>query len=390
MEKIKEVIIGKKDFQEDTENKMETTNNNQNKIYYGDIEQVNRLGYQDYNNFLENKNSKQKLNGFNNSYLDIVDYILKITHQIWEEKSIGVIYDNYSNNVKVHTGTHTIKGINAMVSNTMQSIHAFPDKRLIASNVIWSGDDEGGFYSSHRMVTTGTNLNSSVFGKATGKKVISRSVADCLCFQNRIIEEWVTGDSLYIVQQLGYNPIDFVKNLNQERKFVSLPETFGVTDTKEGQLAPTVYKRRDTHFEISDFILEMYNKIWERRLFNYVKDFYTDNSVIHYIGGKSLIGFSQIQGALISLFACFPTAKFIIERVTCNQVDTNEHDVAVRWRIQGIHEGLGYFGKASNKSIQILGITHLKVLNERVIKEWITFDGIDILKQIYTASGQDS
>nr|WP_279389170.1 ester cyclase [Scopulibacillus darangshiensis] len=97
------------------------------------------------------------------------------------------------------------------------------------------------------------------------------------------------------------------------------------------------------------------------------------------------MGLNEIQGMFISLFASFPTAKFIVERVTCNQrKDADEWDVAVRWRLQGIHEGIGYFGRPSNKPIKILGINHVRVRNEKIVEEWMAFDGMDVLKQIHT------
>ena len=43
--------------------------------------------------------------GFDPKYNDIVDYILKITHEIWEEKGIDTICDTYSEGITLFTGT---------------------------------------------------------------------------------------------------------------------------------------------------------------------------------------------------------------------------------------------------------------------------------------------
>lgn len=356
------------------------------KVFYGDSREVNRRGYNDYNDFVRNTERKQSMKGFDDTYLDFVDYILKITHRIWEEKEVGLIYDTYSNDIKVHTGINTFHGVDQVVANTLQSLHAFPDDKEIGENVVWSGDDEDGFYSSHRITSIGTNLNDSSYGPATGKKVTYRSVADCFCYGNRIVEEWIVRDGLYIVEQLGINPAEFAKKLakQSQNNVSSLQTQFGIGDTMEGQLVPQVYTREYSHFEIGDFILEMYNKVWQRRLLNHVRDFYADNATVNYIGGKSLVGFNQIQGAFISLLASFPKSRFIIERVTCNQRNSpNDWDVAVRWRLQGTHEGIGYFGQPSGKPVEILGITHLRVLEEKIVEEWITFDGLEVLRQIH-------
>lgn len=390
MSKVEQNVLDKKEVQYETTKKQK---NLSTKVFYRNSNEVVSKGYKDYNDFSKNTERKQRMKGFDDTYRDFVDYILTITHRIWEEKEIGLIYDTYSNDIKVHTGINTFHGINQVVSNTLQSLHGFPDDREIGDNVVWSGNDEEGFHSSHRITSIGTNLNESSYGPATGKKITYRSTADCFCYANRIVEEWIVRDGLYIVEQLGIDPIDYAKKLAKQSisNPKSLQTNFGMPEAMDGQIVPKVYKKQCTEFEVGDFILDMYNKIWERRLFNHVKDFYTDNATVHYIKGTSLVGFNQIQGAFISLLASFPTSKFIVERVTCNERNShNEWDVAVRWRLQGIHEGIGYFGKPMGKPVEILGISHFRIVNEKVVEEWITFDGLEVLRQIYVQTLEQS
>ena len=356
------------------------------KVFYGDSREVNRLGFSDYNEFIKNTERKQSMTGFDNEYLDIVDYIIKCTHRIWEEKGIGLIYTHYHNECIVHSGSSHSHGINQVVSGSIQMKHAFPDRKCIGENVIWSGNDKEGFYTSHRGLSVGTNLGDSVFGPATGKKAAFRVIADCVVHANRIVEEWLIRDYLAIVKQLGFKPVKVAQNLARQTqlKTPALQTRYGVGDPMQGQLVPQVYARKFDYFEIGDFILEMYNKVWETRLFNQVEDFYEDNAVVHYISNQMLVGHEQIQGMIISLIASFPCAQFIVERVTCNQGSTEkEWDVAVRWRLQGLHEGIGTFGMPSGKPVDILGASHLKVKNEKIVEEWIILDGIDVLRQIH-------
>ena len=69
-------------------------------------------------------------------------------------------------------------GIKDVVANTLMTLHSFPDRRLIGEQVIWSKHDTKGYLSSHRVLSTATNLGDSDFGKATGKKVNFRTVID--------------------------------------------------------------------------------------------------------------------------------------------------------------------------------------------------------------------
>lgn len=142
------------------------------------MKEVNPVRYADYNDYLQLPDKKQELPGFDPEYHDIVDYILKITHRIWEEKGIGVIYDTYHNDVTMHCASTNLVGIKDVVANTLMTLHSFPDRRLIGEQVSWSKHDTNGFLSAHRVLSAATNLG-EVWGRATGKKVNFRTVIDC-------------------------------------------------------------------------------------------------------------------------------------------------------------------------------------------------------------------
>lgn len=354
------------------------------KVFYGDSSDVNPVGYNDYNDFINIKEKKQNLRGFDDEYNDFVDYILKITHRIWEEKGIGIIYDTYHNNVIMHAGSNNIAGIQSVIAGTLQTLHAFPDRRLIGQNVVWSKFDENGYLSSHRIMSTATNLGDSEFGGATGRKVTFRTTVDCAVHDNRIHEEWLVRDNLWIVKQLGFNPHDVAKKMAKatSHKTPALQSRFGLCESMEGQFFPEKYTAKDS--SVGEFMLEMTNRIYQYKMISDVKKYYADNAIVHYICDKDLVGFDQIQGALVSLLSSFPNASYTVDRITCNQREkVNEWDVSVRWRLRGLHEGRGYFGQPSGKPIEILGINQFHVANNKILEEWVTFDGLDVLRQIY-------
>jgi hypothetical protein len=148
---------------------------------------------------------KQNLPGFDAKYLNIVDYILKITEEIWEQRAIWVIYDTYGTDIPIHSGAGTVCGVEEVVRGTLKTLSSFPDRKMGGEAVIWSTIGDNHFYSSHRIGSTATNLGDTVFGKATGKKVFFRTIADCLVTENRIVEEWLVRDNLHLIQQLGFN-----------------------------------------------------------------------------------------------------------------------------------------------------------------------------------------
>ncbi|GAA0181001.1 ester cyclase [Clostridium sediminicola] len=356
-----------------------------NKVFYGDSTQVNPLGWLDYNDLvkLEGKN-KQKLVGFDPKYNDFVHYILGITHEIWEEKGLGVIYDTYSNNIAIHTSSGTSYGVSGVITSTLQNIHMFPDRKLVGQNVVWSENTDGSFFSSHRILNIATNHGDNSYGKATGKKVAYRAIADCMAINNRIFEEWVLRDNLWIVKQLGYDPHEVAKKLATVTKNAgpALQSKFGIGESMEGQFYPELYKAKDD--SVGEMVLQMVSEIWGYKLINKVKDYYHDNAVNHFICNMDLNGYDEIQGMFVSLFASFPNAAIEVDRVTCNgRGAENSWDVAVRWRINGVHEGYGYFGDPSGNRIEIMGINHYHIIDNKVKEEWVLFDGLEVLRQIY-------
>ena len=98
---------------------------------------------------------RQPLAGFDADYVDFVDYIVRCTHRIWEEKKVDLIYSHYSTDCVVHTLAGETRGAEAVVQGTVRTLAAFPDRTPVADDVIWSGDETRGFYSSHRITSHG-------------------------------------------------------------------------------------------------------------------------------------------------------------------------------------------------------------------------------------------
>ncbi len=359
-------------------------------IFYGDMSAVNPVGEYDYNAFVTLESSEQELPGFDDQYNDFVDYIMKITHRIWEEKGIGIIYDTYHNNVVMHLGSTNAVGVDKVICGTLETLHAFPDRKLIGQNVIWSRHREDGFMSSHRILSTATHLNDSTFGPATDKKINFRTVVDCAVSHNRIYEEWLVRDNLWIVKQLGLDPRAVAQQMAQSTCDNNGVERtrYGMDANMKGQFFPERYEAKDA--SIGEYVMEMVHRIYSCRRFDEVKRYYAENATLHYICDKDLAGHQAIQGMLVNLFASFPNAAYLVERVTVNaRPEPETYDVAVRWRISGLNEGLGMFGKPSGKPVTFLGITHLRLEGRKVVEEWMTYDGLDVLRQMYNSAKEE-
>ena len=89
----------------------------------------------------------------------------------------------------------------------------FPDRQLLAEDVIWIGNDDEGYLSSHRILSRASHLHDGTYGKATGKKLVYRVIADCACKNNQVYDEWLVKDQGAIVRQLEIDPKQYASNL---------------------------------------------------------------------------------------------------------------------------------------------------------------------------------
>jgi predicted ester cyclase len=293
--------------------------------------------------------------------------------------------------VQIHRGLVNSHGVNEVISGTLQTLQSFPDRSGLGYSVIWSGNDKDGFFTSHRGKSVGTNLGDTLYGPATGKKVMFRTTADCLIHNNKIYEEWLVMDTHHLVEQLGFDPVEVAKRTAQQTKALAPNLQFNISQSAEEGLQPEHYEPKNNTFEIGDFILLLFNQVWSRKSLNKIKEFYENNAVLHYVRNRDMVGHSEIQGTFLNLFSSVPNAKVLIDRVTCNKRGSDDDwDIAVRWRLQGIHGGIGYFGKASGKNIEINGVNHYKVRNQKIQEEWMLFDGLDVLRQVYTEREEEN
>ena len=156
------------------------------------------------------------MKGFDSKFKDLPDYILKITYQIWENKDMESIMQYYAENIPVRSPSGVIYGPEAVVEATKATLQEFPDRQVLGEDVIWIGNEENGFLSSHRILSKTTHQNDGMYGPATGKKIVYRVIADCACRNNQVYDEWLVRDQGAIIRQIGLDPKKYAANLMQE------------------------------------------------------------------------------------------------------------------------------------------------------------------------------
>jgi len=332
---------------------------------------------------------RQKLQGFDDDYVDIVDYIVRSTHKIWEEGGIGRIYNHYAHKAVIHTSDGLTYGRDKVIADSLKTMAAFPDIRLYADDVIWSGNDRDGFHSSHRIYWVGHNTGYSIYGPPTGRRVTRYGIAHCFVKENRVVEEWICRDELALIRQLGFDEHELARKMAAQEvaNGIKPSKQFneGELERLRGQLPPEKYvSKTGRDFDPEVFVRGSIHEIWNWRLLNRIKDYYLPNYFVRTSGNRQLYGRGDLKAYILAWLAAFPDLAVQVDHVCWQPNGPDGYRVATRWTLQGTHRGPGVYGEPTGKRIRIIGITHHEIQNDKFVQEWTLFDEFALLKQLCT------
>ncbi len=348
-----------------------------------DVLQVERRDYVDL--APTDRPRQQSLRGFDPIYTDIVDYIVRCTHRIWEERDIGLIYTHYTHNAAVYYTLGAVHSREAIVLDTIQRLVSFPERRGMATQVIWRGNDVDGFYTSHLVTGSGRHTQMGHLGPPTGRPFTSRTIADCMVFENRIYREWIVADNMAIVRQLGLDPNAIAAAKAKEMLDAGqAPIDIGENRRMLGQLPPDSEPDLSiAHNETEAWCLRWLHEVWNRRMLGTIRDIYAPNVQWHGPLMKELYGRAAVLHQTLALLGAIPDCSYVPQHVCSVASEEGGEKVAIRWVLEGHHLGYGPFlGAPTGTRLFVMGITHLHVINRKVTDEWTVYDEMAILTQI--------
>jgi predicted ester cyclase len=322
------------------------------------------------------------LEGFDPKFADFPDYILGITREIWEERGLHTLHDYYAPDIAVRSPAGITLGNTGVIAATMATLAEFPDRQLLGEDVIWSGDATTGFLSSHRIVSTATHLGDGVYGPASGRSFTYRIIADCAAKDNQIYDEWLIRDQGAIVRQLGVDGKTFAAQQIEAdggaeaavRPFTPELDTH-IEYTGRGNDDPTGERHAGVMTSIMGADLGAIEREYDRA------------AHLELPGGRTGHGWVDADSFWLGLRSAFPNATFTIH----HQIGRNDPGMAprsaVRWSLDGLHEGWGAFGAPTGSSVHVMGISHAEFGPWGLRREWTLFDETAIWKQILLHTG---
>ncbi len=292
---------------------------------------------------------------------DIVDYILGITFEIWEEGGIELIHRYYADDVIVFGLDNVLRG----------------------AAVIWSGSRTEGYYSSHRVVSPMTNTGPSAFGPATNRNVTIMNIADCIVEEGVITGEWLMRDNGALVRQLGFDVADAARQIaagrsDESREWI-VRETerlrdAGLSALPDEPAAPALDAGMFAHHVIAALWSDGNGDVLERA--------YAPYAVLHRSPIERYSGRAAVMTHYASLRGALAPYGVSVDHVATQPYGIDGMHVAVRWAVAGRHEG-DYLGcAASGKDVYVLGSSHFRIVADRIAVEWTVFDSAAVLSQM--------
>ncbi|MFQ6549884.1 nuclear transport factor 2 family protein [Aestuariibius sp. 2305UL40-4] len=313
------------------------------------------------------------MKGFDPKFRDFPDYILKITKEIWEDRGLGArMKDYYHPEVVVRTPWGISVGEPAMTAATMATVVEFPDRELLGEDVIWSGDPEAGMLSSHRIYSRATHGGSGLFGAATRRPIGIYALADCYAKDGQISDEWLIRDNGGLVRQIGEEPRDWAL-----RKVEQGMRAFTADQDRAGP-----YSGRGNEHALGQRLAELLERLMAAE-FSIIPEAWDRAAELHYPGGVEGHGWRDADRAWLGLRAAFPSAEFTVHHVIGREDPMMAPRAAVRWSLDGLHDGWGAFGAPSGARVHVMGITQAEFGPWGLRREWTLWDETAIWMQIH-------
>jgi predicted ester cyclase len=335
---------------------------------------------------LEEGPPRQALDGFDPVYRDFVDYIVRCTHRIWEEKNVGLCRTHYSDNCELHMLAGPAVGMEVVTQNTIGSLAGQPDRVVMAEDVIWSEDAAGEFYSSHRIISRSTHFGDEpLVGQATMRGTGVSTIADCKVIANRIVEEWLVRDNATAMWQVGADPRAIAEAAaaadragDQARhawrtEAIAATRTVGDVAIPEGHPAAPLAAMLRTAFAedmLGDAALLLSPAAevrWPSRRHGFGRGFWI--------------------GCITQLTNAFHDRAFRCEHVAARPLPHGDIAVAIRWSLAGTHKGTGVWGAPSGRELWLLAISHYRLRGGMIVEDVTVFDEVAVLRQVLGGLG---
>jgi hypothetical protein len=336
----------------------------------------------------EDLGPQQSLKGFDPAYRNIIDYIVRITYRIWEtdDREVDYIGQCYAPDSVVFDDYGLQKGSKKIISDTYHTTAAFPDIVLDAEEVIWAGNDEIGFHTSHLTRIIGTNTGESRYGAAKGTRVHFLVIANCVALENDIFLEHVLYNTSAMLKQMGVDPWKEAERLALDQP-PGWPRSEAVWNHLKTSASPSLpISDQDpvAGFDPDAYSRSLHENVWNKDGSS-INAYYKDDFVFEGTTDRWFSGKEAYTQYIREIREVFPDLKLGVDEVYWMGNDSEGWLISTRWSAEGTHLGDGIYRQPTGRACQIWGITQWLMKDGLIEKEWQLFNEFDLMMQIVSA-----
>lgn len=319
-----------------------------------------------------------RLPGFSPQFDSIQQFILTLTHVVWEQKDIGQLADFYATPVVFITPEKQLNELSQFMRLTLEAMHSFPQRSVLTEDILCSHTPGEEYYAAQRTVASIRHQGEGFFGAPTGKNVWVRTWADRICADGAVRQEWLLQDRAAIVSQLGLDIREFARSLSATQQQLGIePESAETLDARwaggpegddiDGPLAGVV---------------ERYLTMWAGGNGGTVPGLYHPAATLCGPAHCMATGEQEIGAWLSGYRASFADSETQLHHLIVRKDPNEPVRISLRWSLLTWHDGYGKFGAPTRKPISITGITQLELRDGLIIREYLGIDELAIWSQI--------
>jgi hypothetical protein len=334
-------------------------------------------------------------------HFDVVRFVLQTTHEVWDEQRFDRISDYFAEDfVSYGAEGREFGDLQELFDYALPRTAAFPDTRVFVDDLLWTGDEEDGFRTSHSFTVTGTNTGRSRHGPPTGKRLRLTGIANCRIERVdgrwQYTEERAEDDQFAILRactpgEVGtYPELPDHGDANADETAspsagVDEPTASGTAGADgstaspgadEGATDGTVPGRPsstdragdpDDGIDPAEHLAGVVHEVWNERSVGAVERHYAEDVVVEAASGRRLRDVSELRTEVLERLGAFPDLELTIDDVLTASAGSG-YDSSIAYTATGTHAGPSRYGTGSGRSVTFTGLCNQKL--RRVGGDW--------------------
>ncbi|MFZ5962901.1 ester cyclase [Thalassococcus sp. BH17M4-6] len=317
---------------------------------------------------------------FDPKFLDFPDYLDGVTDEVWQQRGLTArMAEYYHPDVIVRRAGGIGFGAGEAAATGLAELAAIPDRMLMTEDVIWTGTAATGYLGAQRILSRGSHRGHGLYGAPSQAPVLFREMVDSYAKDNRICDEWRICDTGAILRQTGQDPAVWAR------------ARLAHIDPDTGPLRPEIdatgpYTARGNDSRWGDAFAGIVERIVAAEV-SVIAGQYDRACQLAYPGGVTGHGHGAAETFWMGLRSAFPSASFSVHHVMGLEEPLMPPRAALRWSLQGRHDGWGAFGAPTGAEVHVMGMSHAELGPGGVRREWTLIDEAAVWMQILRHQG---